>query len=296
MKRKLLCVLLFLVCSFSLTAAGFLVSADEKHYGATDNLMVEEVNENSFIASTQLQQDMSAAIYYDKPIMLANGLSFDFVYTGEYADLHEQVQFSIALNDLDDGSGNPSIERLHFGNTPASAVDGMQFHFFANGTWGNQYYMSFQSGGDASGDNGEYTWTAPGFSKKFIDSGRGTGTMVSTANLMAQKRTIHFEITSDAENYIWNIIPYEADGTTYVGEEYRAQVKFPKSSVCVNGGDFAHNPYIGVFVQTYSAPQNTYTVAWEIRNTKMRARSRSLLLRNRKRNLPRTKHSTRRRF
>lgn len=268
MKRKLLCVLLFLVCSFSLAAAGFLVSADEKHYGATDNLTVEEVNENSFIASTQLQQDMSAAIYYDKPIMLANGLSFDFVYTGEYADLHEQVQFSIALNDLDDGSGNPSIERLHFGNTPASAVDGMQFHFFANGTWGNQYYMSFQSGGDASGDNGEYTWTAPGFSKKFIDSGRGTGTMVSTANLMAQKRTIHFEITSDAENYIWNIIPYEADGTTYVGEEYRAQVKFPKSSVCVNGGDFAHNPYIGVFVQTYSAPQNTYTVAWEIRNIK----------------------------
>lgn len=266
MKKKLLCGILTILCTLSFAVGGMLVSAQEKHYVATENLTVEEVSDNSFIASTQLQQDASAAIYYDKPIMVANGLSFDFVYTGEYANLHEQVQFAIALNDLVDGTGNPAISRLHFGNTPESAVDGMQFHFFANGGWGNQYYMSFQSGNDASADNGQYTWTPPGFSQKLIDSGRGSGTMVTTANLMAQKRSIHFEITSDAENYIWNIIPYEADGQTYVAEEYRAQVKFPKSAVSVGGGDFAHNPYLGVFVQTYSAPAGTYTVAWEIRN------------------------------
>ena len=266
MRKKLFCAVLTLLCALSFAIGGMMVSAEDKHYAATENLTVEEVSENSFIASAQLQQDASAAIYYDKPIMVANGLSFDFVYTGEYASLHEQVQFAIALNDLDDGTGNPAISRLHFGNTPESAVDGMQFHFFTNGSWGNQYYMSFQSGNDASSENGEYTWTPPGFSQKFITGSRGTGTMVTTANLMAQKRTIHFEITSDAENYIWNIIPYEADGKTYVAEEYRAQVKFPKTSVRVGGGDFAHNPYLGVFVQTYSAPVGTYTVAWEIRN------------------------------
>ena len=266
MRKKFVCAVLTFVCAVSLMIGGVMAFAEEKHYGATENLTVEEIGANSFIASTQLQQDASAAIYYDKPIMVANGLSFDFAYTGEYANLHEQVQFAIALNDLADGAGNPAISKLHFGNTADSAVDGMQFHFFANGGWGNQYYMSFQSGNDASSDNGEYTWTPPGFSQKMIQSGRGTGTMVTTANLLAQKRTIHFEITSDADNYIWDIIPYEADGQTYVAEEYRAQVKFPKSSVSVGGGDFAHNPYLGVFVQTYGAPAGTYTVAWEIRN------------------------------